>query len=349
MSKWTGFTPSFDRVARMLGIPLSAAVDRMTESTCKGVGRGTLLGNEAISLVIERGWHDLGRPSYRLTPELGHALMRTRLDFEAKFVRFPHAAFALEIPPQIDVRGARGGRLRGLLVGGVRDRGIHNGVQPGHSFRLEAPDGKDEWKFMVLQDWELEETTCIMLLTLGPDTVIAERLERVLSETVPDAGTAPLQVEAHRKARREYGGDFSGLDGSITNDTAMETIISLAIGSAMFAVSANARWARPIPPSKKKVSARKQRNRAPEPKRWLLGADIVLPGSCPVGEAGGDEDDDKRSLTWAHLRQGHLRMTRCGPVDDRCYELKYVSPTIVRPDLPLAPKATRHLMPQPKG
>jgi hypothetical protein len=126
-------------------------------------------------------------------------------------------------------------------------------------------------------------------------------------------------------------------------------MVSLVLGSAMFAVAANSRFVRRVETHGKKRTGRRAGNRPPEPRRWTLGADILLPrGRAAGGEESDDASDEDRSLRFGHIRQGHLRFTPCGPREDRSYVLRYIAPTIVRADLPLAPMATRHAMDLPE-
>ena len=67
-----------------------------------------------------------------------------------------------------------------------------------------------------------------------------------------------------------------------------------------------------------------------------LGREIELPPSVlKLLDAHRDSSGPGRELTHAHLRRGHLRHQRKGPMESPRIELIYVAPTIVRPDLPM--------------
>lgn len=118
----------------------------------------------------------------------------------------------------------------------------------------------------------------------------------------------------------------------------LKTCLSIAIGASLFAVAANGRYVKPV-----RTNTRKRRKQGkPTQRKWTLGADIRLPGCQAHRGLSITHQTQGGALTFAHLRQGHLRMTALGPAHDRRYELRFVSPTIVRPDLPMTPKATRH-------
>jgi hypothetical protein len=128
--------------------------------------------------------------------------------------------------------------------------------------------------------------------------------------------------------------------------TAREThrreVLALVVGAAMFAVSANSGLVKRVErASGSKNKKRKRKVFAPRPNTWTLGADIQLPGGRSESSPG-ESDGPSGELRFSHIRQGHLRMQRVGPRADPSYVLKYIGPTVVRPDLPLAERATRH-------
>lgn len=334
MSRWTGYIPGFDRAARMTGLPLPGAIRRYTQFVQDGIASGRLAANDSMTLAGELAWHRLGRPSYRVAAPLAHALTRTRLDIDAAFIRFPHAAWGIELPLGVDIRNLAGNRLEGLLVSAMRETDLAPATL---RLRAIAPDGKGTWRLLVCQRWAHEDDTVSFALTLWPGVTVSERIAEVTG-----AGGAS-------KCRTPQKHDVT-----ITSDDTLGQIVSLVVGAAMFAVSANQRFVRPVTRHGRRGRrrGRKARNRPPEPRRWTLGADIVLPGggSSPGhtgGVAGGDGGGGGRCLRFAHIRQGHLRMTPTGPRDDRRYVLRYIAPTVVRPDLPLAPRATRHRLDDP--
>lgn len=331
---WTGYTPAFDIYAKQAGIPLPKAIDELGATIQRGVAEGSLLINEAIGHLAERTWNTMGRPSYRVAPALADALADTDLDLDATFIRFPHPVFGIELPASFDLRNRGGHRLEGLLVSAVREET----TQAGRAIGIDAPDGAGDWRFIVLQTWRDEDgAPVVFTLSLKPGDRVGARIR---------------EIEANADFSEAYV--KRGHDGTITGEDALRRIIALALGSALFAVGANARLVRPVgrpPEARKKRQGRRADRRPPEPRRWVLGADISLPGRAdrPAG-AGADTDDEDapgRSLRWSHVRQGHLRLTPTGPRSDRRYVLRYIAPTIVRPDLPLAPRATRHAMDVP--
>jgi hypothetical protein len=320
MSRWTEYTPSFDYVARKEGIPLPEAIALVGDAVKHGIENGSLAFNEAFSFSCEERWNRLGRPSYRVALPLAEALTRTDLDLKGSFLRFPHAAFALELPSSFVLRNQSGGRLSGLLVSGANDFVLAPGAR---GIRVEAPDGEGTWRFIVMQLWEGEFEPVSCILTLAPTDSVGEKLR------------AALNAKSH--------------DASITDEKTTQQLVALAMGAALFAVGSN-KFVRPVGtglPSKRR--GRRAGNRPPEPRRWTLGADIQLPRGGAVRSATDEtsEPGEGRELQWAHIRQGHLRLTPSGPREDRSYVLRYIAPTVVRADLPLAPRATRHAMGPP--
>jgi len=325
MNNWTDYVASFDVVARREGIPLPQALRLVETVVYRGVADNQLPFCDAFSFSVEKAWHEMGRPSYRVALPLAEALADTDLDVDGAFLRFPHAAFALELPKSFCLRNKAGHRLSGLLVGAVRDvvlpGGSNNTSQYG--VKVEAPDGEGTWRLTVMQAWEGEDTV-VCLLTLSPGITV----EAVLRDAVASLGH----------------------DASITDAATTRKFIALALGAALFAVGSN-RFVHPVGSGLPKRRGRKAANRAPEPRRWSLGADIQLPRGRSVAttshDAGGASEDG-RELRFSHIRQGHLRLTPTGPREDRSFVLRYIAPTLVRPDLPLAQRATRHAMAEPE-
>lgn len=318
MSRWSEYIPLSDYYAREVGVPLREAVQTVGKVIEEGVRTGKLQTFEMVSYLAERNWTELGRPSYRVSTALAEALVETDLDIQAKHIRFPHSVFGIEIPRGFTLLNAQGRRLLGLLV--TATRLSPTGDQAGaYVLGIEAPDGEGPWGFTVCQTWEgEEETPATFRVRLDPDDVVGERLKEMTTKRVDDAVTVP-----ESRAR----------------------LVALALGAALFAVGANSKFVRPIQAGGKR-QGRKAHNRPPEPRRWSLGADIVLPRrGKPAGPTEPTEGSG-RSLQWAHVRQGHLRLVPTGPRSERTYVLRYIAPTVVRPDLPLAPRATRHLLDQ---
>jgi hypothetical protein len=341
MSRWTTYTPNFDKLAKLNNISIGAALELTARHIMGGLGTNTYEINSAIALAGEIAWHNSGRPSYRVSTQLAETLAETRLDIDAAHLRFPHAAFALEFPPGFDIRDNKGRRLNGLLVSAVRETRVPTEEQQelvdagwaadkAVNIKAEAPDGVGYWRLNVAQDWEGDHHEVNMMLTMCAGTTVAD----VMANALTPRGDLPRGYTDLTEA-------LPGHDGNITSDHVLRRILSLALGAALFAVSANSRFTRRV------VSRSRRRprpNRPPEPRRWSLGADIQLPRGRTVSAPGDPltESEEGQGLTFSHIRQGHLRLTPCGPGDDRRYNLRYIFPTRVRPDLPLPPQATRH-------
>jgi len=315
VTAWTSYIPSFEALGRMLAIPMPQAIERIRKVTADGIFQGLISRNEAFAVVAEETWNSLGRPSYRVALPLATALTETRLNIDEKFLYFPHEVFAVDIPSGLDIRNNDGNRLLGLLVGRASRADLRGPRGDGPQLVVTTPRTDGSWNLIILQTWENAPSPSQCFVTLTPDSTVEERLN------VPLDGAEQVTPSTDDKTTRQ--------------------MISLAIGAALFAVSANSRFVKPIHRHSSKHSKRKAANRPPEPRRWSLGADIRLPNRPSATAATGNTGD---GLQWAHLRQGHLRLTPCGPLDSRHYELRYIAPTIVRPDLPMVPAATRHTL-----
>lgn len=268
---------------------------------------------ECFSMVAEINWIKIGRPSYRVATPLANALVKTNLDIDSSFVRFPHGVFSVEFQ-----EGHKIGDLKSLLVFAASAETV--ATEPGgrrysraDSIRQSKPvppDGKSHWVLSVSADvGKPDYDHHPISISLNPGEKLSDRLD--LLDTTEE----------------------------------MKGFVKLALGVAMFSVSANAGMVKRIGPRKKTGKrSKKSRLREASAKRlWSLGADILLPGSGSGDSVrSGGDGEGSRELSFAHIRQGHLRMQALGSVDSRHYELRYIAPTVVRPDLPLSPAATRH-------
>lgn len=284
---------------------------------------GTSVGGAArIALtagLLERHWVDTGRPSYRVSPTLGAALVNTGLKFSVAFLRLPHAVFSVEIPDGVDLfeSGGDGWRLESILIGAKNPEGL-----------LVRQDGM--FSRMASVPWTAPTGEGGVLLSVvmrykgGGRGVFAHKFPEGVSieeslRHVSEIRSWPTARETHRRE-----------------------VLALVVGAAMFAVSANSGLVKRVErASGSKNKKRKRKVFAPRPKTWTLGADIQLPGGRSESSLG-ESDGPSGELRFSHIRQGHLRMQRVGPRADPSYVLKYIGPTVVRPDLPLAERATRH-------
>lgn len=289
-------------------------------------------------LCVELAFSDDFRPSYQISGPLCSALQETRLDLDPSLVHFPHRSFALELPLEGEgvIRDpATGRRLLAALVGSfavLRPRARRrDGVRESVVCRLpeEGP-----WSSLIVQRWEGEDR-------IDPPAFISSyRPGATIASSVEDALLAP-----HRESPNTRS------DGGVRADQdTLRKVVRLAIGSALFAVAANSQFTKPVrePRARKRRREREQfRGREPavgdeEVRRWRLGASIQLPGKARSSSA--PEADSSRGLTFAHVRQGHLRLQRLGREGDYKYVMKYIRPTIVRPDLafPVGYQASKH-------
>ena len=196
----------------------------------------------------------------------------------------------------------------------------------------------DSWKLLVVQSWSGEERKD------NPFFVVTIDKNKPLSESISAA------------AFKDRSGEwFYGIGRSRTELNPLLRMAKLVIGSALFSVGANHKFLHRIP---ERRGAAKRRARAKKKRRpvgyedkdrrvWSMGPSIKLPNRG--GGGGSSSKSDSGRLKWAHMRQGHLRLQRVGPRGKGKYSLRYIPPTVVRPDLgfPEGYKATRHDMDRP--
>jgi len=344
---------SIDRAARLAGIPAVEAQRLMAQSVFRDVRPNDYA--PVLHVCAECAWHDDGRPSYQIAGPLAEALQATNLGLGVRHVRFPHRAFAIELPqegPGVILEPDSGRRLRAALVASVWagepefDRPGSTTITADQSLVCRAPDGDHSFRLMIVQSWEDEddEDPPWMLSTMSTEHTVEEACQLTLAQPFREVGERP-PGKTDPTCRPGSG--------------VMDRVLRLAFGAALFAVGANASFISPVPEERKRRRKRERqekRGRAIRPgeelvRRWSLGANIQLPGA---GDATGSAranaaERERYALTWSHMRQGHLRMSRCGPRSDWHYTLHYIAPTVVKPELGFPPdyQATRHSLLEP--
>lgn len=341
-----------DRFRRQ-GIGLDQA-KQLLRNTCMQDGTYNYNASPIIHCSTEEAWVDDGRPTYRIAGPLSQALQSTDLDLDVKFVRFPHRAFAVELPlsgPGTIVSSGR--RLQAIIIGSVnwpKDPYVRrvNVYEQGeqrvdwvHFWKCRVPEGGDDnWRICVIQCWEGEEDMDPPWFTAGMPAgeTVASRIKiateqpfRETKESALDHGVRPSQETSWKFMR-------------------------LAFGAALFAVGAKQSFLREIPESRQRRRRRRKaiaHGRDPdlediEFRRWALGEAIHLPGDRRTQGEEGPIQRSRGELRWSHMRQGHLRMQRLGSTGEYRYELRYIKPTIVRDDLgfPDDYQATGHTLDQ---
>lgn len=341
-----------DRVARLYG-SWDQAVKLMTrlyyENALESGDASPL-----IQLSAELAWHEDHRPCYQLAPSLSGALQGTSLNMLTEHVRFPHRSFALELP--LGTGGimdpGTGKRLLAVLVSAVwagevlrTSRQEWNVVKGGTPVFAQAPDGKNDFRLCLVQRWEGEDDTDPpwFLTTFKIGENVGEVASWGIKAPFRDLGPGgtPRRTVSYTTPSRET----------------LNRIVRLSIGAALFAVGANSMFLQEVPEERRRRRRRERqerRGRAVNPedfkeRRWALGANIRLPGPGVRLEGETEELREARGLRWSHLRQGHLRWVRCGPRSDWHYELRYIAPTVVKPELgfPEGYRARGHTLDQP--
>lgn len=354
MTTYGTMLSSIDRVARLLG-NFAKARRMMVEHVRNHADPRDYA--PVLHMCAECAWHDDGRPSYQIAGPLSEALQSTDLRLGVRHVRFPHRAFAIEMPqegPGVIREPDSGRRLLAVLVTSVYAGEPDSADRPGSStvcadqpLEARAPDGERSFRLMVVQSWEDEEDEDPpwMLSTMNIKHTVEEACQRTLMQPFREVGKRPSSKTEDPTCR--------------PGSQVMERVLRLVFGAALFAVGANTSFISPVPEDKRhrrKRERQEKRGRAINPgdeltRRWSLGANILLPGG---GDATGSTRTDaaereRYALQWSHMRQGHLRMSRCGPRSDWHYTLHYIAPTVVKPELgfPTDYQATRHALSEP--
>lgn len=90
----------------------------------------------------------------------------------------------------------------------------------------------------------------------------------------------------------------------------------------------------------------KGRFRRMEPHGGAVGVHVLDVGKMSKPSDSGDAGSDKREIA-AHLRRGHWKRVRCGPMDDWHYEARWIAPVVVNPTSGVLGRVQVYRLPRP--
>lgn len=294
----------------------------------------------------ERDWHVAGCPEYRVFPALVDALAATDIDIRCPHLRLPFRTFAISLPERSIREHEDAPWVEALLVSEIReplallDKSDLVTVLDGGARIVKRPVGAPQVRKLILS---------VALSHRPGDPLDLERRyhgvrvpmldEQTLEECFKLVGENPVQ----REHQRQQGGYWMEVDFSMR-------LGAIALGVSFFAIG-RTREQQPHPmcePARRPRAERRreQRELGAERKVFDVGRALVLPKPLEGPRSEVDPnlpEDQRRHLSHGHVRSGHLRWQRYGSrQEEGRYELIFVPPTVVRPDLPLKPRATPH-------
>jgi hypothetical protein len=259
----------------------------------------------ALISAADMVWYESGCPYYKVWPSIANALCHTEMQIDGEHLRLPHRGFEIRLPK------------------------TDNPLAPAPAACVagfERIEGQDD------RDWSL------LVVFLDGDHKDYESHTWVLD----------VPVKTGRSLEDSLG-DMD-VDSLCPNPELARRMLRLAVGVTFFGMD---RHELILPDVPRRIIERYQRqNRQPSPEEagdilreareegrngFKVGSEIDLPR--PEVRQHDQEDPvaaGREGLTQGHVRRGHLRFQAVGE-GRRERRLTFVAPTVVRPDLPLAP------------
>lgn len=283
---------------------------------------------------IECEWHSIGRPYYKVYPEMLEMLGNTKMNFDAAYLNSPFEVFSVLMP------GLPG--LPASMLVRVHDR--HRVLEDRRRFFEKhadrMPPAMRAGEEKMLADYErATERLTARKGAFAKQVGVTYYTAHQQAETIPFAYWEGETVESRL--------DEDATDGRVPEECRriVRVLFPIAIAVAMFAINKHELVApdidrdiliRKFPGGRSKASQKlaeeKRQREAAKVKGWKVGSEIDLPRPRVITQ--GQPPERGGELTCGHVRSGHMKMQPCGPRNqDR--KLIFVAPTIVRPDLPI--------------
>lgn len=275
--------------------------------------------------IAEQKWIELGRPYYKLYPDMVHLLLRTKLDVPSEYFHCPFPACCLRFPKghQIPELTVDGYEVRAILLDESQDElDIASGaIRPYRSIIAWMDFGEDEKNFP----------------------------ERDIGVNVPVVAYTQLKAVNGKSIEECICKNAEGTEGRVCDEgipiTVQTTNLCFRIAVAICFLATGAdkivepdvltkdllRYAESTNNETKKRLVDKAHRRGK--KGWTVGREIKFP--YRRSETHSSEGTG-RELQFSHQRGAHFHAIRHGP-NRSLVKVVFIRQLTVRPDLPPAP------------
>ena len=316
-------------------------------------------GTQIACLAGERTWISLGRPYYKVYPQMASMMSEVSIDIPIEALRMPYPVFSIHLAnsPENDMHDEGGPRLKSIMVFELTCKRIdqHNyevgvGVMhPGLNKRDMNTDVNNDELVAALG-----KGASLTLLSSGADRALyinyifegswrghPNSYNYTLS--LCEEGTIEEFFENSYEKSLEQMSKLNEPGEYCPSKEMIRRILKLTVATAFFGIDQH-EMVMPDLPRKKlqrriqrasslaELSEELKRDRA-HLKKWTIGREISLPR--PILDTVKVESNEIRSLTHGYLRRGHMRYQVCGE-GRKMRKLIFIHPQHVRPDLPLA-------------
>jgi len=278
-------------------------------------------GKTWLQATIEAQWYQTGRPEYKVHPGMVEALAHTNLDIPVTALQLPYPVFAVRLPSK-HLREFRDAPfVRAILVSRITEVQFgqeRNKLVFSTNFSDMAP-GLDPMENNII--------TKVDMGAVGVETT--HTIDWYL-DNMPDSNITDGMYWPSREMTRE--------------------IVALATAVALIGIGADRNLVRPAGAegmsdrmARQRIERRHGRGAAGTNHGFDVGQDIKLPRMPRRYDRPDEESGEGPRLNYGHIRSGHMKMQAHGPRRS-LRKLIFVAPCIVRPDLPLKPKSTPHMV-----
>ena len=253
-------------------------------------------------LFAEKNWYGWGQPTYKIYPFALEALQRTHLEeIVNDKLELPYPVFVLSFPAGSELNGIRVETILAYLAKKIRD--------DENDRRLEICVKRSDGEEMLSS------------VTLAPGKTIEDQLnEADLLE--PDLTAPGKEIDSLRSSLRLVVGVCLVATGVIRHQ---EPLLTQEAPSVVDKI---------------------KKNKKPK-KIWEVGRNIQLPRAprreetTTTSTSAPTSETIKREISYGYVRSGHFRLQPYGPKKEPThYEMIFVAPTRVRPDLPKQKRMT---------
>lgn len=279
-----------------------------------------------ISTKAELEWFQHGNPYYKIWPKMANALSNISIDIEGRFFHMPYPTIEICLPKGDGAirESAESPILCSILLY------LDNWTKNYKHAKL-VEDGRD-YSLMVHYQFDVDVDKDYM----GYYFRLGITKDKTLSQSVEDV----------------MGASTYYMDGYVPSPDFVRKIVRIAVATCFFGINNHEQIMPDIPykfiEKYHSAVARKDKSEAEKlldkAKRlghfgWKVGSELDLPRPIVHHETKSSSAGTGKELLYGHLRSGHMRMQKYGSKADannpERYELIFIPPTTVRPDLPL--------------
>lgn len=317
--------------------------ERYYNETLSEIDRLTL--PQKLGAVLDESWYRSAQPQYLAYPGIVAALGASSIDIESQHLMLPYPSIAIRLPVGFLISDS-GVPIRSVTAGIIKNE--RRGVRPALSLSGPLPPiSRLTPGIRINNDGERVVAVFVVIATYikedGEPAMTYVSIGLREGETLEDAFDRMTFTE-------ETGAPFAA--------SMMRQLIALSVGISFLAIGRTRVERRHVvvPGGQSRQARRRfEREYGEEQPSFEVGRELVIPreAGAPTAEEGPGEGAG-RELRFAHYKTGYVRYQWVGsksgkePSNPWRREIRFLPPTIVRPDRPLRPVTPSRVTP-PRG